>query len=82
MDNNWVIAGKSDDAIPEVGKLYEIRDNRKGTFTGKILEVNGNFATVEVVEGEPKFISLDYKLGYNGIVSIRNVLVYMIELEQ
>ena len=81
MDKNWVIARQPDNAIPVIGQEYEIRDSRKGTFKGKILSVNGEWADVEVTDGKPKFISLDYKLGYNGYVSIRAGLVYLIALE-
>jgi hypothetical protein len=79
VDKNWVIAGKPDDAVPTVGREYEIRDRRKGTFSGRILAVNGEWAEVEVTKGKPYFMSLDYKLGYNGFVSIRAGLVYLIE---
>ncbi len=36
MDKNWVIAGHPTDAQPIVGTIYEIRDARKGTFTGRV----------------------------------------------
>lgn len=81
MDTNWVIARQPDNAVPVVGQEYEIRDSRKGTFCGKILNVHGEFADVEVTEGSPKFRSLDFKLQYSGYVSIRAGLVYLIELE-
>jgi len=77
----WVVAGKPKGTPPVVGELYEIRDIRKGTFNAKVLEVSDPFATVEVFEGKPKFLSLDYKLNYNGIVSVRSSLAYFISLK-
>lgn len=77
----WVVAGKPKGTPPVVGELYEIRDSRKGTFNAKVLEVGDPFATVEVFEGKPKFMSLDYKLNYNGIVSVRASLAYFIPLK-
>lgn len=77
----WVVAGKPEDTPPVVGELYEIRDSRKGTFRAKVLEVDDPFAIVEVFEGKPNFISLDYKLNYNGVVSVRASLAYFIPLQ-
>ena len=78
----WVIASKPDDAIPEIGKLYEIRHSRKGIFYGKVVRVEGGWADVDVVEGKPKFISWDAKLSYDGQVTVRDSLVYLIEIEE
>lgn len=79
-EETWVIRGQPEGTAPVVGHLYEIRDSRKGTFNGKVVEVAGNTATIEVTEGEPRFASLDYRLGYNGLVKIRASLAYLIEL--
>jgi hypothetical protein len=79
MDTNWVIAGKPADAVPVVGQEYKIRDSWKGTFSGRILTVTGEWADVEVTKGKPRFISMDRRLGYNGQISIRACLVYLIE---
>jgi hypothetical protein len=67
----WVIKGAPAGALPEVGREYEITDSRKGTFAGKVLEVNGDFAKVEVTKGKPKFMSAGYRDSYDGIVSVR-----------
>lgn len=79
---SWVIAGKPDGEIPIVRQEYEIRDSRKGTFSGRILSVRESFADVEVTGGTPRFRSVAYNASYDGVVSIRDTLVYLIEKEQ
>lgn len=81
MDTNWVIARQPDTAIPAIGQEYEIRDSRKGTFTGKILNVRGEFADVEVTSGVPHFAGFESKLAYEGYLSIRAGLCYLIAVE-
>lgn len=81
MDKNWVIARQPDNAIPVIGQEYEIRDSRKGTFNGKILNVRGEFADVEVTSGVPHFAGFASKLAYDGYLSIRAGFVYLIALE-
>ena len=79
---DWVIAGKMKGAVPEVGKKYEIRDERKGTFDGVILEVIDSFATVEVVDGKVHWASNERRIFDPNpeTVSIRDTLVYLIEV--
>lgn len=80
----WVIARKPKDAVPEIGKVYEIRHSRKGTFVGKILSVSGNFATVERIEGKIKWASKENRLFNTPChknLSIRDSLVYLIEID-
>ena len=80
----WVIAGKSSDAVPEIGTTYNIRD-RKGTFTGQILKVSGNFATVQRIEGDIRWASNENRLFIGSqpdVVSIRDILSYLIELSE
>ena len=79
--DSWVVNGQAEGVPPIVGQEYEIHCSRKGTFSGKVLEINGDFATIEVTDGQPHFISIDYKLGYNGIVNVRNSLAYFIPKE-
>lgn len=78
---SWVIARKPDGEVPIVGKEYEIRDSRHGTYSGRILNVRGAWAAVEVTQGQPRFASLGHKVSYNGTVTIRDSLVYLIEIE-
>lgn len=80
MEDKWIIAGKPDGEEPKVGTVYEIRDSRKGTFWGKIINVRDNFADVEVTKGKPEFISDAYKMSYSGYCSIRSGLCYLIEI--
>jgi len=77
----WVIAGKPDDSIPIVGQEYEVRHSRKGTFTGCILRILRDWAWIRVTEGEPRFASFGSRLDYDGIVSVRDSLTYLIEIE-
>jgi hypothetical protein len=81
--SDWVIAGKDAGAIPEIGKVYEIRDKRKGTFVGRVLSVTDVFARVEVISGEIKWLSMGNKLLNPNpeTVSIRDVLCYLVEIE-
>jgi hypothetical protein len=80
----WVIAGKPDDAQPEIGKTYKIRDSRKGIFFGRVLTIHHPFATVEVLKGKIKWLSMENNL-FNPnpeTVSIRCSLCYLIEQEE
>ena len=79
MDKEWVIAGKVKGTLPEIGKTYEIRDVRKGTYTGRIMNVRGEFADVEVTDGLPRFAGFESRLAYDGELTIRAGLVYLIE---
>lgn len=49
----WAISAPYDDIEqqPVAGKVYEIEHSRKGTFLGRVLEVRGNFADVQRLEG-------------------------------
>jgi len=82
-ENTWVIAGKPDDAIPTEGAIYEIRDCRKGTFTGRIITVREEFADVEVLSGKIHWASRENKIfdANPEVVGIRASLVYLIEQE-
>lgn len=77
----WVVNGQPEGTPPVVGQEYEVHCSRKGTFKGKVLEVSDPFATLEVTEGKPQFMSLDYKLAYKGRVSVRASLAYFILLK-
>jgi hypothetical protein len=77
---NWVIKGEPAGALPEVGREYEITDSRKGTFAGKVLEVNGDFAKVDVTKGKPKFMSAGFRDSYDGIVSVRASLATFVPI--
>ena len=41
----------------EVGAVYTIDHSRKGKFVGKLLKIEGEWADVEIVDGEAKMIS-------------------------
>lgn len=78
----WVIAGQPEDAIPVIGDVYEIRDSRKGTFTGRIIAIRGIWADVERLIGSIYWASNEYNLCVGprpDIVTIRDSLAYLIE---
>jgi hypothetical protein len=85
----WVIHGKGYGAVPEVGKVYQVRHSRKGAFTGRILSVRGEWADVEVVGGKARLTSdtaniidkLRELRGEAQVVTIRDRLSYLIEIE-
>jgi hypothetical protein len=77
---DWVIAGEPKGSFPKVKGVYEIRDSRKGVFEGKIIDVRGDFADVEVLSGKIHWVSKENNL-FNPdpeVVSIRDILVYLI----
>lgn len=84
----WVIAGKENGALPEVGRVYEVRSSRKGTFSGRVLEVRDDFADFEVTEGRARFISTENRISDNlregrgeaQVVTVRDSLVLLIEV--
>lgn len=80
-NTNWVIAGKPDSAVLEIGTVYDIHDARKGTFTGRVISVHGEFAQVEVLEGKIHWASNENRILNSSpeTVSIRASLVYLTE---
>ncbi len=85
MDKNgWVIAGKPDGELPVIDAVYEIRDSRKGTFTGRIISIRGEFADVEVLNDGIRWASNENRVFNSNpdTVSILDSLVYLIEIVQ
>lgn len=57
----------------EVGKTYLVNSSRKGTFMGKLLDVNETWATFEITGGKAKAM-LDYNEREKGEeVTVRRV---------
>jgi len=83
MSENWVIARKPDGTVPTVGQVYEIRDSRKGTFTGRIIDDSGYWARVEVLAVKIHWASKENHIFNRNpdVVNIRASLVYLIEIE-
>ena len=78
---NWVIAGQKGISPPVVGKRYELRHSRKGTFTVQVVSVNGEWAVCTIIEGVAKAI-MSYNVKYEGEeISVRDTLSYWIPLE-
>jgi len=42
---------------PTVGKVYEVRDVRKGVYRGKCLTAYDEFATFQIVRGTARFLT-------------------------
>lgn len=80
----WVIARKPPGTVPEVGKVYEVRDSRKGTYTVEITAINGEWATGNVLMGEIHWASKENRLFNSNpeTTTLRAPLVYLIETEQ
>ena len=79
---DWKIAREPDGSLPEVGKEYEIRHSRKGTFTGRVLGVHDGFAEVEITGGEPRHVSREAaQVDVGDCISIRDTLSYLIPVE-
>lgn len=41
----------------KVGKIYNVNHSRKGRFILKIISVNDEWITGELIEGDPKYLS-------------------------
>ncbi len=78
---SWKILGKKDGS-PEVGKIYEVAHNRKGNFVGEVLEINGEFAKIKVLEGKVGRLSRETRLVDTEIVSVRDSLSYLVPVEE
>lgn len=39
---------------PEIGKTYRIEHSRKGSFTGKVTAINGEWIDVEITAGKAR----------------------------
>lgn len=74
----WVIEGRSKDSLPEVGKTYEVRHSRKGTFVMTVTALDGIWLTGTIVDGISKAL-LDYNVRETGEeIAVRNSLCYLI----
>lgn len=54
----------------EVGKTYRITHTRKGTFTGRVLSNDGEWAEIEVTDGVAEHMVKD-DVGPGGRVNVR-----------
>ena len=62
----------------EVGKTYEVRHCRKGTFTLRVTAINGEWITGEIVAGVAKAV-MSYSVGYEGdSITVRDSHCYFI----
>lgn len=61
--------------ILEVGGIYQVKDRRKGTFEGKCLSVDEEWADFEIVKGKARFLSDGgYNVGVGDKVVCRHSL--------
>jgi hypothetical protein len=81
MSGAWVIAGEKKGVAPTIGKFYELRHSRKGTFKVQVNEVSGEWATCTIVEGVAR-AAMSYNVKYEGDeLQVRDTLSYWIPLE-
>lgn len=67
--------------MPQVGKTYEIRHSRKGTFIGVVKEISGEWADVEITNGIAKAV-MDYNVREAGeTIRVRDSMTYWTELD-
>lgn len=57
-----------------VGNTYVITHRRKGTFTGKIVLIDGEWIDVEITQGTAHFLS-DADAGPGDVITVRNGLI-------
>ena len=58
----------------EIGKIYLVNSQRKGTFTGKLIHESDDFASFEITHGVAEAM-LDYNIkGKGEEVSVRKSL--------
>lgn len=76
----WVIAGKPNGALPEVGKIYDVRHSRKGNFTLEVTGVDGEWVTGRIVRGVAGAM-MRYNVREAGDeITVRASMTYLIEL--
>lgn len=79
-DGNWVIAGKPQGALPEVGATYEVRHSRKGTFFVRCTGLAGQWMNGVITSGVAKAV-MAYNVRDEGDeVTIRDVHSYLIQV--
>lgn len=60
--------------ILEIGGIYQVKDRRKGTFEGKCLSVDSEWADFEIIKGSAHFLSGGgYDAGVGDRVVCRHV---------
>lgn len=73
---NWV------PVVPEVGKEYEVRHSRKGTFQMRVTEVNGPWAKGLITSGVARAIMRDNVREEGEHVTVRDTLSYWIPVPE
>jgi hypothetical protein len=78
-DGEWVVAGGGK---PEVGKEYEVRHSRKGTFRIVVREIRGEWIDGTVVDGVAKAV-MTYNVAHEGdSITIRDTMSYLIPVSK
>ncbi len=78
-EGQWVVAGGGK---PEVGKEYEVRHSRKGTFRIRVKAIRGEWMDGEVTDGVAKAV-MRYNVAEEGDpITIRDTLSYLIPIEE
>lgn len=74
-EGQWVVAGGG---TPEVGKEYEVRHSRKGTFRIRVTAIRGEWVDGEVIDGVAKAV-MRYNVAEEGDhITIRDTQSYLI----
>lgn len=73
--SNWVVQGGGK---LEVGKEYEVRHSRKGTFRMRIDSVSGEWASGEITHGTANAMMNHNVKDKGESITVRDVLCYFI----
>lgn len=77
-NSEHVVAGGG---TPQVGKEYEVRNERKGTFTMRITQLDGEWITGTITHGVAKAV-MRYNVRDEGeSVTVRDCQSYFIPVE-
>jgi hypothetical protein len=55
----------------EIGKVYEISHQRKGTFIGNIKNLSEEWVTFELIEGDVEYLSANVSLDIGEEETVR-----------
>lgn len=78
--NQWVIAGTVAGTLPAVGALYEVRNERKGTFTGQVKSVDGEWLTLLIKRDTAKTLPPSNVRDEGERITVRDVHTYLIPI--
>jgi hypothetical protein len=74
---SWKISGQPDGSLPVVGQSYRVAHSRKGTFTGTLKSVDGEWADFEITKGRAQAILPENEVETGEIVTVRDSLCHL-----